>query len=131
MRSRIADGRFRRENHVFLSRFELVRLRQKALRRGVWYKVLSRIERSLVNLAIAAVSKVRSLVLARSLAFVVEKLSNFLESSVQRQVQAVGFPLARRLSYIAQKWGNASASCWARDLRFALFLAVCCAGAPT
>ena len=84
---------------MFLSRFELVRLRRKALRRGIWYKVLSRIERSLVNLAIAAVSRVRSLVLARSLAVVVEKLSGFFGSGVLRRVQAVGFPLSALFSF--------------------------------
>ena len=128
MRSRNGDGRSRSGNCVFLSRFELVRLRRKALRRGVWYGVLSRIERSLVDLAIGTVSRVRSLVLARSLAFVVEKLSDVFGSGVSRQVQAVGFVLARRLGCIAQKWGNVSASCWACDLGFARFLAVCVVG---
>jgi hypothetical protein len=110
---------------VFPRRFDLVRLKCKALRCGVWFRVLSRVERSLVDLAIAAVSRVRSLVLARSLAFVVEKLSGVFGSSIERRIQAVGFPLARRLSDIAQKWGNASAVCWAEDLAFARFLAVC------
>jgi hypothetical protein len=128
MRSRIGEGCSRGGNIAFLSRSELVRLRQRALRRGVWYRILSRIERSLVNLAIAAVSRVRSLVLAQSLAFIVGKLSGVFVSGVQRQVQAVGFPLARRFSCIAQKWGNASASCWACDFGYAVFLAVCFAG---
>jgi len=129
MRSRVGERGFRGGNCVFLTRFELVRLRRRALRRGVWYKVLSRIERSLVDLAIAAVSRVRSLVLTRSLVFVVEKVSGFFGSGVERRVQAVGFPLARRLSGIAQGWGNVSASCWACDAGFAVFLAVCFAGA--
>jgi hypothetical protein len=128
MRSRVGEGCFRSEYSAFLSRFELVGLRRRALRCGVWFRVLSRIERSLVDLAIAAVSRVRSLVLARSLAFVVEKLSGFFGSGVGRQVQAVGFPLARRLSCIAQKWGNASAVCWGCDFGFAVFLAVCFVG---
>jgi hypothetical protein len=129
MVSRNGDGRSRSGNHLFLSRLELMRLKQKALRRGIWHKILSRIERSLVELAIATVNKIRSLVLARSLALIVEKLSGIFGSNVQRQVQAVGFPMARRLSCIAQKWGNASASCWACDLGFARFLAVCFVGA--
>lgn len=124
----MGEGRSRIGNYAFLSRLELVKLRRKALRRGVWLRVLSGIERSLVDLAIAAVSRVRSLVLARSLAFVVEKLSGFFDSGVERQVRAVGFPLARRLSGIAQRWGNVSASCWACDMGFAVFLAVCFAG---
>ena len=128
MRSHGGETCSRSGSCVFLSRFELLCLRRRALRRGVWYKVLSRIERSLVNLAIAAVSRVHSLVLARSLAVVVEKLSGFFGSGVLRRVQAVGFPLARRLSGIAQGWGNVSASCWACDAGFARFLTVCFGG---
>ena len=128
MRSHVGERGSVSGGCAFLSRFDLVRLRRRALRRGVWYRVLSRIERSLVDLAIAAVSRVHSLVLARSLAFVVEKLSGVLGSGVLRRVQAVGFPLARRLSHIAQEWGNVSASCWVCDAGFARFLTVCFAG---
>jgi hypothetical protein len=129
MRNRVGERGSVSGSCAFLSRFDLVRLRRRALRRGVWFRVLSRIERSLVDLAIAAVSRVHSLVLARSLAFVVEKLSGFFGSGVLRRVQAVGFPLARRLSGIAQGWGNVSAGCWAWDFGFARFLTVCFAGA--
>lgn len=115
-------------NLMFPRRLELIRMKHKALRRGVWYRVLRRIERSLVDLAIATVSRIRSWVLARSLASVVKKLSGIIGTSVQRRVQTVGFPLARRFSKIAQNWGNKSAVNWATDLGFARFLAICTVG---
>jgi hypothetical protein len=128
MKRRNGDGGARCGNLMFLRRLELIRLKRKALRRGVWYKVLSRIERSLVDLAIRVVAKVRSVTLARSLAFVVKKLVDIFETGVQRQIQTIGLPLARRLSRIAQNWGNASAFHWASDLGFARFLAICAVG---
>jgi len=99
-----------------------------ALRRGAWFRVLSPVERSLIDLAIRVVAKVRSVTLARSLAFVVKKLVGIFETSVRRQIQAIGLPLARRLSAIAQNWGNVSAVHWASDLGFASFLAICVVG---
>jgi hypothetical protein len=110
---------------MFLRRCDLVRLKCKALRRGVWFRTLSRIERSLIDLAIVTVRRIRSFVLARSVGFVVKKLVGIFESSVLRRIQTVGFPLARKLSGIAQNWGNESAVRWATDLGFARFLAVC------
>jgi hypothetical protein len=126
--SLVGGGRCGFGGLVFPSRFDLVRLKYKALRCGVWFRVLSRVERSLVDVAIAAVSRVRSLVLARSLAFVVKKLGGVFGSGVERRIQAVGFPLARELSGIAQRWGNVLAVRWANDLGFARYLAVCVVG---
>ncbi len=125
MRSRNRAEGFDVGDVMFLKRCDLVRLKCKALRRGVWFKILSKIERSLIDLAIVTVRKVRSFVLARSVAVVVKKLVDTVETELQRQIQTIGFPLARKLSRIAQSWGNASAFHWASDLGFARFLAVC------
>lgn len=128
MVSRCGGGSYGSTGLVFPRRLDLVRLKCKALRCGVWFRVLSRVERSLVDLAIVTVSRIRSLVLARSLAFIVGKFSGVFGSGVLRQVQAVGFPLARRLSGIAMRWGNVSACGWAGDLGFARYLAICVVG---
>jgi hypothetical protein len=55
---------------------------------------------------------------------IVEKLRSALESRVSSMVFSVGFPMAQRLSRIAQGWGNQSAEKWVRDSGFARFLAV-------
>ena len=125
MKSHNGNGSPRSRSHILLNRLELVRLRQKALRRGIWYRTLNRIERCLVDLAIATVNRIRSWTLARSLTFIAKKLSGIIETSVQNQIQTVGFPLAERFSKIAQNWGNKSAVKWATDLGFARFLAIC------
>jgi len=106
------------------SRIEIVRLRARAVRKGVWFRALDRVERGLVDLSIRLVRRVRSLVLVRSLSVVVKKLLDAMESVVARQMRAVGYPLARKLSQIAQSWGNRSAVEWAWDLGFVKFLAI-------
>lgn len=112
------------EKRVSLSRAELIKLKVKARRRGVWFKVLSRIERSLLDLAIKVVEKVHSLVLAKSLTSVVEKLLDSMESEITVLMRSAGCSLARKISEIAQGWGNKSARSWASDLSFIQFLAI-------
>ncbi len=111
--------------HILLTRNELVKVKTKALRRGVWFRVLSRVERGLVDLAVRLVERVRSFVLARSLSLVVKKLLDAMESEVARHMRTVGRPLAQQLSLIAQNWGNKSAVEWAADLGFVKFLTIC------
>jgi hypothetical protein len=108
----------------FLNKAQLMKLRLKAVRAGVWFRVLPRIDRVLVDLTIRVASSIRSVTLAKNILVVVRKLEGFLESSLSRALREVGFPLAQKLSLVAQKWGNASAGNWASDSSFAFFLAV-------
>jgi hypothetical protein len=108
-----------------LSKDELVMMRVKALRGGVWFKVLSEVERSTVNLAIRVVEKVvKSSLLARLMMGIIDKLKQATESRFLRMVGKVGLPLARKLSGIAQVWGNKSASQWAEDPGFIRYLTI-------
>ena len=109
---------------ISLSRAELVRVRRMAVRRGVWFKVLSRIERLQVDLTIKVVERVRSLMLARALRSILKKLFEAMESRISRLMREVGLPLARRLSVIAENWGYRYAEKWVNDPGFIKFLAV-------
>ena len=111
-------------NRASLSRSELAKLRVKARRRRVWYRILSRVERGLVDLSIKVVENVRSLVLARSLNSIIEKLLEAMESKVTRLMRAVGHSHAQKLSEIAQSWGNKSTKLWPNDPNFIQYLAV-------
>jgi hypothetical protein len=108
-----------------LSRDELVMMRVKALRSGVWFKVLSGVERSMVNLAIRVVERVvKSSLLARSMVGIIDKLKQATENRFLRMVGKVGVPLARKLGGIAQVWGNKSASQWTEDPGFIRYLTI-------
>ena len=108
----------------FFDKAQLIKLRLKAMRAGVWFRALPRIDRVLVDLAIKVVSNVRSITLAKSILAIIRKLEGLLESSLLRALREVGLPLAQKLSSVAQKWGNASAKSWVIDSSFAIFLSV-------
>jgi hypothetical protein len=107
----------------FLEKTQLLKLKLKAMRSGVWFRVLSRIDRALVDLTIKVTGKVRSFTLARNIFAVVRKLESSMESRFLRAVRIVGFPTAGRLGLIAQEWGNHTAKDWKSDVEFARYLA--------
>jgi hypothetical protein len=108
----------------FLNKAHLMKLRLKAMRAGVWFRALPRIDRVLVDLTIKVASNVRSFTLAKNLLAVIRKLEGLLEGSLSRALREVGLPLAQKLSLMAQKWGNVSAESWPSDSSFIKFLAV-------
>jgi hypothetical protein len=120
----IIRGTLWHQNLIPLSRDELIRMRAKAIRRGVWFRMLTRSERAQIDLTVRVVNKIRSLLLARVLASLVKKLLEAMESMVGRMRRVVGSPLAEKLSQIAQNWGNASATRWAKDLCFIQYLTI-------
>jgi hypothetical protein len=109
----------------FVDKAQLVKLKLKAMRVGVWFRGLRRIDRVLIDLTIkVARYNVRSATLVKNILAIMEKLEGLLESSLSRVMREVGFPLAKKVSSLAQKWGNTSASVWPSDSSFASFLAV-------
>ena len=107
----------------FLNKAQLVKLKLKAMRAGVWYRNLPRIDRVLVDLTIRVAETIRSPYLARSILSIAGKLEGLLESKLQRAVREIGVPIARKLSLVAQKWGNVAATKWASDDGFARYWA--------
>ena len=103
---------------------QLIKLRIKAIRAGVWFKALPRIDRVLVDLTIKVAENVRSSFLAKNIFEVVVKLGVLLENSVLKSLRLIGRPLAEKISLTAQKLGNSSAISWANDSSFAFFLAI-------
>lgn len=107
----------------FLERAQLLKLKLKAMRSGVWFRVLRRIDRVLVDLTIKVAGTVRSFTLAKNILTIIRKLESIMESRFLRAVKEIGFPTARRLCLIAQKWGNVTAKDWGSDVGFAKYLA--------
>ena len=114
----------RKKSFCFLNKTQLTKLKLKAIRAGVWFKGLPRIDRVLVDLTIKVTSSVRSTTLAKSLLDITRKLEGLLESNLLRVFRDVAQKLAQELSIIAQKWGNDSAKNWDSDISFIRFLAV-------
>ncbi len=98
--------------------------KKSALRRGVWFRSLNRIERGIIDLTVRYVESIKSTKLAKVVTAIIEKLQMTMESTADKLVRTVGLPLARKISEIAVNWGNRSASTWAEDRSFARFLVV-------
>lgn len=111
---------------------QLLKLRMKAIRAGVWFRALRRIDRALIDLTIKVVAdNVRSFTLAKSILSIERKLEGLLENKIVRAIREIGFPLADKLSQFAQNWGSIRAKNWASDLSFARFLAAMNINGPT
>src|SRR2546428_9186119 len=88
-----------------LSKNSLLRLKTKALRNRVWFRVLSRIERGLLDLTIRWVDQVKSTKLANILDEILTKLLMAMNHGILGALQG-GCALARRISEWASGWGN-------------------------
>ena len=106
-----------------INKNQLMKLRSRAKRAGVWFKALPRIDRVLVDLTIRVANSVRSATLAKNILAVTKKLEGLLASSLLRAFRGIGLQHAKKLCSIAQTWGNASAKNWIFDVSFITFLA--------
>ena len=105
-----------------LTRSQLTKLKTKAIRAGVWFRTLPRIDRVLVDLTIKVTENIRSTHLAKGIFAVVSKLEELMESRFAKMARTIGISLAQEISAIAQKLGNTSAKGWATDKSFAVYL---------
>src|SRR2546422_8735404 len=102
---------------------KLAGLKTRALRRRVWYRVLDRVERGLLDLTIRWVDEVHSERLTETLLRILVKLAQAMEHGIGR-VLTVGRDLALRASLLAVGWGNSQAYDWRFDESFWRGLAV-------
>jgi hypothetical protein len=116
---------------VPLEKNELAKIKAKAMRRGIWFRVLTRAERAQMELTMKIVKRIRSFILAKVVTSIVKKLLDAMESKVVRLMREVGQPLARKLSRIAQKWGNKSADHWVADPGFIQYSTINYINTPT
>ncbi len=103
---------------------KLVEFKRAALRRGLWFRVLDRLERGVIDLTVQIVGNIRSAKLAGVVVAILDKLKLAMESAVDKMVRVFGCSQARKVSGIAVGWGNCLASSWAWDTGFARYLAV-------
>jgi len=96
--------------------------KKTALRQGTWFRILSRIERGIIDLTAKYIETIRSEKLAKIVTAIIEKLQHATETIADKLMSTVGLPLARKNSNIAVSWGNLSASKWAEDRVYARYL---------
>jgi len=99
-------------------------LKQRALRKRVWFKILDRAERAIVDLTIRTVKKIQSSTLKEILMTISEKLKESMESQVTKFTETIGRPLAHKIACLAASWGNSRALNWAFKSEFIRYLVI-------
>ena len=100
-----------------LTKNSLWRAKLRALRNRVWFRVLSPVERGLLDLTIGWVDQVKSTKLANILDGILTKLLTAMNHGTSGALQR-GCALAQRISEWASGWGNTAAKEWGIDLNF-------------
>ena len=95
----------------------LFELKTRSLRKGIWFRVLSRMERGFVDLTMKWVDKVRNSTMAKVLLRILEKLVLALEQGMAKILRS-GRLLALKASETAMEWGNTEAFAWRFERAF-------------
>ena len=112
------------EKRNLLTRSEMIKVKTRALRRGIWFRALTKTDRACIDLAIIVVERIRSRLLQKVLFSIIKKLDEIMESQIHRLMSEVGVNLAKKVGRIAQMWGNESAVRWAEDSGFIRYLTI-------
>jgi hypothetical protein len=118
------EGKTTKDTFNSLSIKTLNETKKHALRRGIWFKALNRIERGIIDLTVKYVDNIKSAKLAKVLTAIIVKLQTTMETMIDKLMRTIGLPLTQKISDIAVRWGYNSASLWADDPVFARFLVV-------
>lgn len=111
-------------NSNLLDKRLLKKVKFTALRNGAWFRALQRIDRVLIDLTMKVTENIRSATLVNCILVIIKKLEENRGVGLSRALIDLGFSLARKLSLLAQRWGNPSAKKWIFDLSFLRFLIV-------
>lgn len=106
-------------------------VRRKALRRGVWYTALDRVERGILTITIRVVDVVRSRALGVELVKIVKKLRDATRSGFVRRMEEFGLRRVREVARKAVEWGYDAARSWASDSGFVRYLTLIDMSRPT
>jgi hypothetical protein len=115
---------------MFTGQF-LSNVRNRALRRGVWFKALDNLERGVLTLASRVVDRVESAVLGTEIVKILRKLTEAMKSGFVRRMEEYGFEQALKMVNKAVEWGNVLAPDWSSDLGFVRYLTVLDFNRPT
>jgi hypothetical protein len=100
----------------------LIDVRKKALRQGLWFQAIDSMQRGIVNLTIRYVSAIRSNMLGLTLQNIFLTLAKALERGFLHKFYCTGRELAENMSNAAHSWGNQDALNWKFDATYIICL---------
>ena len=109
----------------------LTSVKRKALRKGVWYSALDRVERGIVSLTARIVDRVNSELLGVELVKILAKLVRALKSGFVRHMEMFGLGRVVKLSRLSVEWGNSVAKGWTQDRGFVGYVSMMDWNQPT
>lgn len=107
-----------------LTSSRLAEVREEAKRKRIWYRVLPKLERDVLDLTIKCVDELKSTRLIDIVTKIVVKIKTALQNRLTRLMEQVGVPMAKKLGDIAIGWGNRTGDKWAQDRGFVRYLTV-------
>ncbi len=106
---------------MFTKKF-LIEKRNHAFRRGVWYKILDKNERNIMNLTIHVVDRVKSTLLGLVILKIIKKLKDALMNSFVMKMKRFGVRRVQKLIDMAVDWHNEAARDWVSDSGFVKYV---------
>ena len=100
----------------------LTALRQRALRRGIWFQTLTVEDRILANLIQRHVKIVKNATLATVIARIMGKLLLAIRNYFLNRLDAIGRPIATAFAMKAYSYGNKAALDWLRDVNYIRYM---------
>lgn len=97
---------------------------RKALRRGVLFTALDKLDREYLYLTMKVLDELRSGVVKNVISGILVKLDEAFKSPFFRKVETFGVEKARSISEKAVEWGYEEAVKWARDDGFMTYLTI-------
>ncbi len=100
----------------------LTALRQRALRRGIWFQTLTLEDRVLANLIQRHVKIVKNTTLATVVARIMGKLLLGIKNYFLNRLETIGRPIANAVAMKAYSYGNKGALDWLRDVNYIRYM---------
>lgn len=100
----------------------LTALRQRALRRGIWFQTLTLEDRILANLIQRHVKIVKNATLATVIARIMGKLLLAIKNYFLNRLDAIGRPIATAVALKAYSYGNKGALAWLQDVNYIRYM---------
>jgi hypothetical protein len=106
-----------------LTRSLLIKIKHKALRSKIWYR-LNNIERTIIDLTIKCVDKVKSIKLKNIILKILNKIKEIFENKFLNKIYENGLKEIVKIVKIAYSWGNKNSLNWIKDKNFIFYLGI-------
>jgi hypothetical protein len=106
-----------------LNKSLLIRIKHKAIRLKIWYK-LNNIERTIIDLTIKCVNKIKSIKLKNVILKILNKIKEAIENDFLNKIYENGLKEIIKIIKIAYSWGNKNSLKWIKDKDFIFYLGI-------